>query len=153
MTSPRPRARRWRCERGAELVEFALIFPTLLLVLGGIADLGFLLQRYEVVTNAAREGARVAVLPDYAANVDANVSARVTAYLTAAGLTSSTTVRPVTRTLTAVGTQCIAVRTVTVEYDSELIFLGPVFHLMGGGRSRVLIATSSMREEIAATGC
>ena len=35
-------------------------------------------QRYEVVTNAAREGARVAVLPGY---VNADVQARVAAYL------------------------------------------------------------------------
>ena len=31
----------------------------------GIIDFGFLFQRYEVVTNAAREGARVAILPGY----------------------------------------------------------------------------------------
>ncbi len=53
----------WACERGAELVEFAFVFPTLLLVMLGIIDFGFLFQRYEVVTNAAREGARVAILP------------------------------------------------------------------------------------------
>ena len=54
-----------RSERGAELIEFALVFPTLLLVMLGIIDFGFLFQRYEVVTNAAREGARVAILPGY----------------------------------------------------------------------------------------
>ena len=31
----------------------------------GIIDFGFLFQHYEVVTNAAREGARVAILPGY----------------------------------------------------------------------------------------
>ena len=41
------------------------MFPTLLLVMLGIMDFGFLFQRYEVVTNAAREGARVAILPGY----------------------------------------------------------------------------------------
>ena len=41
------------------------MFPTLLLVMLGIIDFGFLFQRYEVVTNAAREGARVAILPGY----------------------------------------------------------------------------------------
>ena len=49
--------RLWACERGAELVEFAFVFPTLLLVMLGIIDFGFLFQRYEVVTNAARERA------------------------------------------------------------------------------------------------
>lgn len=55
--------RRVRSERGAELIEFALVFPVLLLVVLGIVDFGFLFQRMEVVTNAAREGARIAVLP------------------------------------------------------------------------------------------
>ena len=76
-------------ERGAELVEFALVFPMLLLVMLGIMDFGFLFQRYEVLTAAAREGARIAILPGY---TDADVQARVTAYLTAGGLTQPATV-------------------------------------------------------------
>ena len=64
-SSREPRRRFWASERGAELVEFAFVFPTLLLVMLGIIDFGFLFQRYEVVTNAAREGARVAILPGY----------------------------------------------------------------------------------------
>ena len=51
-------------ERGAELVEFALVFPMLLLVMLGIMDFGFLFQRYEVLTAAAREGARSPSSPD-----------------------------------------------------------------------------------------
>ena len=52
-------------ERGAELVEFAFVLPILLVVIGGIVDFGLLFQRYKVVTNAAREGARLASLPGY----------------------------------------------------------------------------------------
>ena len=52
-------------ERGAELVEFALALPLLLVVFGGIIDFGLLLQRHQVLSNAAREGARLAVLPGY----------------------------------------------------------------------------------------
>ena len=58
-------SRRWRSEEGAELVEFALVLPMLLFVVLGIAEFGFIFQRYEVLTNAAREGARLAVLPGY----------------------------------------------------------------------------------------
>ena len=54
---------RVRSQAGAELVEFALVLPIMLLVFGGIVDFGLLLQRQQVVTNAAREGARLAVLP------------------------------------------------------------------------------------------
>ena len=64
---------RLRSQRGAELIEFALIFPLLLLLMLGIVDFGFMFQRFEVLTNATREGARLAVLPGYdnAANVTA----------------------------------------------------------------------------------
>ena len=51
-------------ERGAALVEFALALPLLLVVLAGIVDFGFVFQRYEVITNAAREGARWRRCPD-----------------------------------------------------------------------------------------
>ena len=53
---------RVRSQAGAELVEFALVLPILLLVFGGIVDFGLLLQRQQVITNAAREGARLAVV-------------------------------------------------------------------------------------------
>ena len=56
---------RRRGERGQAIVELALTLPLLLLVVLGIFDFGLMFQRFEVVTNAAREGARVAVLPDY----------------------------------------------------------------------------------------
>jgi Flp pilus assembly protein TadG len=141
----------WLCERGAELVEFALVFPTLLLVLGGMIDLGLLFQRYEVVTNAAREGARVAALPNYQ---DSDVTARVVAYMNAAGLTCPLGCASVgAATNVAMGGQCARVRTVTVRYDAPLMILGPVFSLMGGGSSKTLHATAAMRMEMAAVDC
>ena len=142
----------WRCERGAELVEFAFVFPTLLLVMLGIIDFGFLFQRYEVVTNAAHEGARVAILPGYA---DADVTARVDQYLAAAGLTGTRTVTVGAAAPVAVGSQCITVRPVTVGYQHNFLFLGPILGLMGGGSltNKTLTATSSMRTEIAAGAC
>ena len=37
--------RRWmRAESGAQLLEFALVFPVLLFVLAGILDMGFLFK-------------------------------------------------------------------------------------------------------------
>jgi len=44
--------------RGANLVEFAIVLVLLLLVLGGIADLGRAFSTYIAIANAAREGAR-----------------------------------------------------------------------------------------------
>jgi hypothetical protein len=142
----------WSNEQGAELVEFAFVFPTLLLVMLGIIDFGFLFQRYEVVTNAAREGARVAILPGYA---DADVTARVDQYLGAAGLTGTRTVTVGAAAPVPVGSQCITVRPVTVGYQHNFLFLGPILGLMGGGSltNKTLTATSSMRTELAAGAC
>ena len=47
-------------QRGADLVELALVFPILLLLILGAADLGRAFHTYIVITNAAREGARYA---------------------------------------------------------------------------------------------
>ena len=48
--------------RGQGLVEFALIFPILILLLLAIFDAGRLVFAYNDITNAARVGARVAIV-------------------------------------------------------------------------------------------
>ena len=65
-------------DEGAELIEFVIVFPILMLILAGILDFGMMFRSFEVVTNAAREGARVAVLPGYQL---ADVQLRVKEYL------------------------------------------------------------------------
>ena len=82
-------ARRGACVRtkGAELIEFAIVLPICCCSLLGIVDFGFLFQRYEVVTNAAREGARVAVLPGF--DDDDVQSARGQLPAPASGLTAA----------------------------------------------------------------
>jgi Flp pilus assembly protein TadG len=56
------RSRRRSRTRGQALVEFALVLPAFLLVLSGILDFGFLLYSRMTVINAAREGARQAII-------------------------------------------------------------------------------------------
>jgi Flp pilus assembly protein TadG len=113
-------------EEGAELVEFALVLPFLLFVVLGIAEFGILLQRYEVLVNAAREGARVAVLPGYSA---ADVTARVTQYIDS-GRVPYTSTNPTIATtspdLTIVNgasTTTIPMKRVTVTYTYTFMFL------------------------------
>jgi Flp pilus assembly protein TadG len=57
--------------RGDAVIEFALLAPTLLLILLGILEVGRLVDAWIVVENAAREGARVGAetvaAPDVAA--------------------------------------------------------------------------------------
>ena len=151
-TVPRIRQGLLACERGAELVEFALVFPMLLLVIVGIMDFGLLFQRYEVLTAAAREGARVAILPGY---TDADVQARVNAYLTAGGVTQPATVSVGAPQTVTVGSQCISIRPVTVTYTHQYLFVGPIMSFFGEPAlgSRPLNATSAMRSENAAETC
>lgn len=68
----RSRSKKRLRERGAAAVEFAFILPILLLVIGGTVDFGRALYTQVTLTNAAREGARAAVVgADAAARANA----------------------------------------------------------------------------------
>lgn len=60
-------------ERGAAAVEFALVLPILMLIVFGVIDFGFALNRYSAVSNAAREGVRAASLGAPAADIEKTV--------------------------------------------------------------------------------
>jgi Flp pilus assembly protein TadG len=60
----------WRDERGQALVEFALIMPFLLLFIIGIVEFGRAWNQHQVITDAAREGARSAAIFDVAVTDD-----------------------------------------------------------------------------------
>ena len=57
-------ARFRRAEEGQALVEFALVVPFLLVFLVGIVEFGRAWNLHQVLTDAAREGARKAVVHD-----------------------------------------------------------------------------------------
>jgi len=145
---------RVRSQAGAELVEFALVLPILLLVFGGIVDFGLLLQRQQVVTNAAREGARLAVLPGYTST---DVQARVTQFVQQ-GLNNDSAA-PVTNlalvTLTPGTGPSFQAAQVSVTLADRFLILGPIVSLAGGTGSFgtiALTATTTMRVETVASG-
>ena len=141
---------RLRSERGAELIEFALVLPLLLFIIMGLIDFGLMFQRFEVVTNAAREGARMAVLPGY---VNADVEARVRSYLTTGGVaatTSNSTVVTTSVTIPTGGGPVLQGKRVVVTYASPYLFLGPLAGWFGGTfTTSNLIGTAIMRDEFA----
>jgi len=51
-----------RGDRGAALVEFALVLPLLVVLIFGIMESGWLFAQLTETRNAAREGARIAVV-------------------------------------------------------------------------------------------
>jgi Flp pilus assembly protein TadG len=144
--------RRLRGERGAELVEFALTFPLLLLVILGIIDFGFLFQRYEVLTNAAREGARIAALPGYSA---ADVSTRVNQFLAPSGITGAKTEPLPLEAIPIASGRCVTQAGVRVSYPHSFMFLGPIVALMGGSgfTDKTLTVEVKMRYEGGALSC
>jgi Flp pilus assembly protein TadG len=145
--------RLWKAEHGAELVEFALTFPLLLLVVMGIVDFGLLFQQYEVLTNAAREGARVSVLPGYGST---DIQTRVNQYLQGTSLTpaSVTTTVGAAQTVSIGSGLCASVSPVTVSYTHSYVFLSGIANFFGASfGSKTLTATASMRSETAAASC
>ena len=77
-------------ERGAEIIEMAIVAPIFAMLLAAMFDFGFLFRNWELVTNAAREGARVGVLPAYACDGStADIQQRVDKYMTASGISDS----------------------------------------------------------------
>ena len=68
---------------GQAVVEFALVLPVFLLLLLGVVEFGRIFLRLHLLTNASREGARVASLPG---NLEADVQDRVSDLLEAAGM-------------------------------------------------------------------
>src|SRR5262245_37924584 len=145
-----------RSERGAELIEFALVLPLLLLVVLGIVDFGFVFQRLEVVTNAAREGARVRVLYGYNDN-DAKWRAwnyvgdsglpRTGTDPTATGTNPVITVTDATITVSG-GGGSFQGKQVQVVYTSNYLFVGSIMSWFGGSLSSVPIrGTATMRCE------
>ncbi len=76
--------RRWSA-RGAAVVEMAIVAPVLLTLVFGIIEFGWVFMAYQTITNAAREGARTAVLQGSLAD-GSDVEARVHDYVSPAGL-------------------------------------------------------------------
>ena len=153
---------RWRvrlnCESGAEIVEFAVTLPLLLLIVLGIVEFGLVFREYEVVTNAAREGARIAILQGGVGGYDdADVVARVEDYLTTAGMDLSLAdIDPGDPVPTPVGAggACVSMVPVTVTYDHPVLFLSGIADFFGTTiGTMTLTATSSMRTEVSAGAC
>lgn len=135
---------------GAELVEFALTVPLLLVLVAAVLDMGLLFNNYEVVVNAAREGARLAAIPGW---TEAQVKARVDAYIGAAGLTSGTETTTVTPMAIDVGGRNVNGVKVLVSYPYKYMVLGPLASMLEGTGSFTttdLKAASTMRTEVAA---
>jgi Flp pilus assembly protein TadG len=136
-----------RGERGQAIIELALTLPLLLLVLLGIFDFGLMFQRFEIVTNAAREGARVAVLPDYTIG---QATTHAQNYLASGGISGAvvTITGPLDVVIPTTPAKTVKVMQAEVTYTHQHVFVGPISQLFGGTLGTTqLRAVSTMRKE------
>ena len=143
--------RRLKSERGTAILETALTLPLLLLVSVSIFEFGRAYQTWQVLTNAAREGARVAILPG---STTANVQSRVQQYMASGQLPGAASAsvsvnQNATITIGAAGTASASL--VTVNYPFSFMVLQPVARLVVSGSSLgtpfTLTASAEMRNE------
>lgn len=79
-----------RCRKGQALVEFALVLPLLMLLILGIVEFGRAWNAKQILTDAAREGARLSVVGDPTITDTSQVNPSIRTIIALAGLDSST---------------------------------------------------------------
>src|SRR5436190_13636937 len=94
------RVRRGSDERGAAVVEFAIVLPLLILLVFGIVEFSIAYNRQQGLHAAAREGARVAALPQ---TTSSEIDTRVRSALS--GVLSPSEISAATVTVTPIGSQ------------------------------------------------
>jgi Flp pilus assembly protein TadG len=133
-------------QRGAALLEVAITIPLILAICVGIFEFGRAFQTWQVLTNAAREGARVAVITG---RTDADVTKVVKDYVTAGALGGPATVT-IARNEALVGTNTAS--RVTVAYPYKFMVLNPVMKLLHSGSTTgaplTMTVNAVMRNEI-----
>ncbi len=137
-------------ERGQALLETAIALPLVLLVSAGIFEFGRAYQTWQVLTNAAREGARVAILPGSTAS---DVQSRVQTALNAGQLSnaSTATVGVDQNATVSIGATTAGASVVTINYPFSFMVLNPVVNLVVNGSTvgapLTMVATAQMRNE------
>jgi Flp pilus assembly protein TadG len=133
-----------RCRRnrqGAAAVEFALVAPLFFLMVFGMIEFGRAIMVQQILTNASREGARLAVL-DSPNPTAGQVQSTVTSYLQNAGISGATvTISPTEPTTAGYGAPVTV--TVQIPFASVSWLPTPMFL----GTNTKLGASTVMRRE------
>ena len=129
-------------ERGVAAAEFALLLPVLLLMLLGIIEFGMIMYSREVVTNAAREGARAGIVQGPPKRTEGQIKEIARNYLTNTGINSSKVEFAVTNA------ELVSPNNLTVQATYEYNFLFPYIPMIAGIPSPLDIRTQVvMRHE------
>lgn len=129
-------------ERGAAATEFALLLPVFLMILFGIIEFGMIMYGREVVTNAAREGARAGIVQGPPKRTSGEITTIANNYLTGTGINQA----DVTFSPTGVGLASPSTLTVTAVYNYN--FLIPYIpNVLGVPNPLVITTQAVMRHE------
>lgn len=129
-------------QRGAALVEFAIVLPLLLTLLMGIAEFGLLFYNKQVVTNASREGARAGIIQPNAGEDPADISQIVDNYCQERLITFGAPTNVITTTSGEGGAYGEDL-TVRVTYNYAFLVPG----LLGFGTSMQIVGETVMKME------
>ena len=83
---------RWKKQKGASLVEFAVLAPLFVVLLFGLVEFGLFIYSKGVITNASREGARYGVVYASPRKTTTEIRTKVQDYLTKSGFTDTATI-------------------------------------------------------------
>ena len=126
-------------DRGAAAVEFALLLPVLLLLLFGIIDFGRALNAQITLTQAAREGARLAALGQ------SNSAVVSRAQSAATGLSNvSVTVSSSCPSGAGTGVDAVVQTSYTFSFVTPIGAIAGLFGSAGYGSDLTLSATGEM---------
>ena len=118
-------------QRGAAVVEFALILPILLILLVGTIDASLALYDKAVITNASREGARAGIVARSPSLTDAQIQQIVQNYLQGALVSlGSTSALPAVQIQKGIWNGDPTLQ-VTVRYTFQGVGLGSLFDSLG----------------------
>lgn len=99
-------------KKGQSLVELAIVLPVILVIIGGIFDFGRIFNAYLVISNGAREGARMAITGS-TNNEITNIINQNTSTLESSQITI--TINPSTNRISG---QSVSVQ---IDYDVDLV--------------------------------
>ena len=124
--------KRMKGEKGAALLEAAITVPIILLISVGIFEFGRAYQTWQVLTNAAREGARMAVI---SGTTDAAITTRVRNYMQAGQLSNyGTATVTIQRGIALTGADTAS--SIQIDYPFQFMVLNPVVRLVAPSDTR-----------------
>jgi Flp pilus assembly protein TadG len=143
---PKGATRSSRHERGVAVLETAVTLPIVLMICVGIFEFGRAYQTWQVLTNAAREGARVAATNGA---TDREVETAVRSYLAAERLGNAGTAPIAVNRKVALGSNTGS--EVTIQYPFSFVLLDPAVRFVKPatttGAPLTMSAVAIMRNE------